>query len=369
MAGLLNRLAELTDEQLEEGTRTLSGIRTDIGQFYRAAMLMELDRRGKGIKGGPGSGDKPGHPFRGNQWTGGRSGGSAGGSAGDSSLGLDDALDVLTGKQPPNAATSVRKIDQTRIKSDSRLSLGGLNEARVVEIEEPDGTIGKYCFKPSDGEALYAGEYTGRTTANEVAASLIDEALGLGMVAKTEMAEIDGRQGSLQKWINDNAVTAKQLIEFDENGDIASTKKLEDVDGVNDMLAFDALIGNTDRHQSNWLVKDGSAKLIDNGFSMATNDQLARGYDDGRLFFRTLELNRQFTRFRPISEKFRDGLKNMLENKDQVDAKLKAAGVGDKQRDSFWKRAEHIRKMGAFAGYDDSALKEIALQAEGRSIY
>jgi hypothetical protein len=176
---VLDKIAELTDEQLAEGTRLLASAETDDMRFYRAAMLMEIDRRGGKFE----KGDKPGHPFRGNQWSGG-----AGGVSGPTQSSLDRAvldsmdvaLDVLTGKQPPNAATSVRKVDQTSIKSDYPLRNGGVNIARVIEIEGE----GKFCFKPDDGEDPRTNPaYRGHQSTNEVAASVIDEAMGLDMVA------------------------------------------------------------------------------------------------------------------------------------------------------------------------------------------
>lgn len=360
MAGLISRLAELTDEQLEEGTRTLSGIRTDVSMFYRSAMLMELDRRrGKGTKG-----DLPGHPFRGNQWT----GGSAGPSQSSIDRAVDDSMDValgvLSGKQPPNSATKVRKIDESSIRSDNALGKGGVNTTRIVEIEEPDGTVGKYVFKPDDGE--HPGvhpAFRGHQSANEVAASVVDEAMGLDMVAKTEMAEIGGKKGSLQKWINSDAKVADSLIEWDENDMVKDSSKLDATEGVADMLYFDALIGNHDRHINNWLVKDGKVKLIDNGMSMADNME----YGDD-LSFRTMEHSRSKRMLTRMSPKFKSSLERMLANKEQVDAKLKEAGVGAAQRASFWKRAAYIQRAGMI-GFGDSTLRDLGRLAEGRQLF
>ena len=86
MPGLLSKIAELTDEQLAESSMALASAKTDDMRFVRAAMLMEQDRRrGKGVKG-----DLPGHPFRGNQWSGG-----AGGLSAEEKVNAHDRLDKM----------------------------------------------------------------------------------------------------------------------------------------------------------------------------------------------------------------------------------------------------------------------------------
>lgn len=355
---VLDKIAELTDEQLQEGTSLLASAKTDDMRFYRAAMLMEIDRRGGKFE----KGDKPGHPFRGNQWSGGRAGAD---SASSSGLGLDDALGALTGQQPPNAATSIRKIDQTSVKSDNPLGKGGVNVSRVVEIEEADGTVNKYCFKPDDGEdPRVHPAHRGHQSVNEVAASVVDEAMGLDMVAKTEMAEIGGKKGSLQKWVNDDAELAVDMVEWNEEGTIKTRDRLDSAEGISDMMYFDALTGNTDRHMGNYLVKDGKVKLIDNGMSMAVNHE----YGDEALRYRTMEHAGSARAMKKMTPKFKAALSKLIDNKDEVDAKLKAAGMHERNRDSFWKRAEYLKKAGML-GFGDSTLRDLGRLAEGRQLF
>ena len=45
MAGLLKKVAELTDEQLSEGSDVLTDAATEDLQFVREAMLMEIENR------------------------------------------------------------------------------------------------------------------------------------------------------------------------------------------------------------------------------------------------------------------------------------------------------------------------------------
>jgi len=313
-------------------------------------------------------GDKPGHPFRGNQWTGGRAGE---GSASSSSLGLDDALDALSGEQPPNYATEVRKIDQTSIKSDSPITQGGINGgagvnvSRVVEIEDGDGVVRKYCFKPDVGEDPRVHlAYRGRQSTNEVASSVIDEAMGLDMVAKTEMVEIGGKKGSLQQWINDDAELAVNTVDWNADNTIKSRARLDAAEGVADMMYFDALTGNTDRHLGNYLVKDGKIKLIDNGMSMGVNYE----YGDESLRFRTMEHAGSARMMKGMTPKFKAALGKMLGNREAVDAKLKAAGMHERNRDSFWKRAAYLQKAG-MVGFGDSTMRDLSRLAEGRPLF
>lgn len=304
-------------------------------------------------------GDLPGHPFRGNQWGPGRGRAEFSGSA---DYEADIALQVLEGRQPPNAATSVRRIDSSSIKSDEPLKEGGVNEARVVEIEGE----GKFCFKPDEGEHPQVHPaYRGHQSANEVAASVVDEAMGLGMVAKTEMVEIDGRKGSLQRWVNDDAAVAKSLIKFDEHDEIKDTSALDKAEGVSDMMHYDALIGNTDRHFGNWLVKDGKVQLIDNGMSMADNME----YGDSALRYRSMEHQSGAKRgFQKMTPKFKEGLGRLLKNKAEVDAKLAASGVGPAQRASFWKRAEYMQKAGML-GFGDGLMRDLGRLSEGMPLF
>lgn len=307
-------------------------------------------------------GDKPGHPFRGNQWSGGRAGAESGST---DDYGADAALDMLEGRQPPNAASSVRKIDQTGVKSDSPLKQGGANVSRVVEIEDADGVVRKYCFKPDDGEnpGVHPA-FLGHQSVNEVASGVIDEAMGLGMVAKVEMAEIGGRKGSLQEWINDDATKAIDVVDWNKDGTVKSRERLDKVEGIEDMMYFDALTGNADRHLGNYLVKDNKIKLIDNGMSMADNME----YGDPKLRYRTMEHAGSARAMTRMSPKFKAALTKLIDNKSSVDSRLRESGVGAAQRASFWKRASYIQRAGML-GFGDSTMRDLGRLAEGGQLF
>jgi hypothetical protein len=195
MPGLLKRIARLSDDQLLESSMALADVETDDLRLVREAMLMEYEKRN-----GEGSLTKTVYFFdeKSREYV--RD--EAGRFSTTSGAGLSDALDVYEGRTTGSTAPS-RKISSDSIKSDKMLRGTGVNVARVVEIEE-GGTIRKGCFKPDAGENPKVHEmYRGKQSTNEVAASIIDDAMGLEMTAKCERVEIEGMSGSFTEWIND----------------------------------------------------------------------------------------------------------------------------------------------------------------------
>jgi hypothetical protein len=93
----------------------------------------------------------------------------------------------------------------------------------------------------------------------EVAASDIANAIGLGdLVPATVDKDGPKGRGSVQKFIQDAPKAFESGNYFGNN----------DTD-LGRAAAFDYLIGNTDRHYGNWLIKDNSKMiLIDHGLSL-----------------------------------------------------------------------------------------------------
>jgi hypothetical protein len=134
-------------------------------------------------------------------------------------------------------------------------------EVRVVQFE--DGVTG--IFKPVEGEPDGIRNTVPDRTAylREAAAYEVAKIVGMeDLVPATVVREIDGELGSVQEFIAD----------ADSDHGMYDTEDIMDVgdfpDDVVRAAAFDFVIGNTDRHSGNWLIKkNGKVVLIDNGLS------------------------------------------------------------------------------------------------------
>ena len=93
----------------------------------------------------------------------------------------------------------------------------------------------------------------------EVAAYQLSRMLGLRVVPPTVVRKIDGKQGSLQAWVE------KAMMEKERR--VAGLQPPDEWYWMSQMLVmhlFDNLVGNTDRHQGNLLIgKDWNIWLID----------------------------------------------------------------------------------------------------------
>ena len=107
---------------------------------------------------------------------------------------------------------------------------------------------------------------------HEVAAYVLDQILGLGMVPFTVEREIDGETGSLQAWIEDAVDHAAAMdYELDLYEGEATARQLARAE------LFDALIGNTDRKPSDvlCLLKGERVFLIDHSKAFSTVTEVA----------------------------------------------------------------------------------------------
>jgi len=140
---------------------------------------------------------------------------------------------------------------------------GGINDVYRVRLK--DGSEG--AWKPKSGEDPDARYNIRRGTYYQREAAAYDVAKAIGMtdlVPATVVREHQGQKGSLQEWVR-NAVpmweTPRFRDAFGGNRDLARA------------AAYDVLIGNTDRHPGNWLIKDGKKlRLIDNGLAFPRED-------------------------------------------------------------------------------------------------
>lgn len=120
---------------------------------------------------------------------------------------------------------------------------------------ELDGVRRSAIFKDVDvfiEETAHAGRwelgFTDRYTF-EVAAYRLDRLLALGLVPVTVVREVDGRQGSVQHWVEDVTTLTEGLKDDREipNFDLLLQR-------LTLMYVFDSLIGNIDRNTDNVLL-------------------------------------------------------------------------------------------------------------------
>jgi hypothetical protein len=288
---------------------------------------------------------------------------SSGGS-GMSELNDLDIPFVDTTVVSSSAGAAARDITPLVTKTDD-LS-GGVNETRYVEYEE-GGETKRACFKPADGEnPRVLPMFAGKQTSNEVAAGIIDEELGLGLGGKVEMAVVEGQEGALLEWINDTAESALDSTYPDQLGADRDFSAITNAKGFSNMLHYDMLIGNADRHLGNFLIKDGEVKIIDNGMAFGKNEE----YENPKIRLRTVEVPAlaQAARNVPPSPEFKAGLTKILADRERVDKRMADAGMAKENRDAFWKRAEYLQKIkGNWGMFNESSLKELAVMAEGRT--
>lgn len=119
----------------------------------------------------------------------------------------------------------------------------------AIRLFFKDGTSG--IFKSHD------------TWPNEVMAYEASEAMRMHLVPPTVEVSIGGERGSLQRWVED----------ADEGADYRATQRMKR-DDWDKLQVFDWMIGNTDRHGSNYLIsQDGAVYAIDNGYSLLAGMQ------------------------------------------------------------------------------------------------
>lgn len=251
------------------------------------------------------------------------------------------------------AESSAQDIS-SKVKSTKPLN-GGVNAVHIFKYEDEDGNEKRGVFKSMIGEnPRVHPAFLGRQSINEVAASVVDEEMGLGLVAKTEMVLFEGRVGSLSDFIND---TAKLALDSRDT-------PFSEVKRFNDMCYYDVIIGNTDRHLGNWLIKNGEVRLIDNGMSFARNSD----YEDPLLRFRAIEAGERKDAMQTMSPRFREGLSRLQSRKEEVTTRLRSVGVDDARIDSFWKRVDYVQRAGRI-GFGESTLRDIAILSEGGELF
>lgn len=139
---------------------------------------------------------------------------------------------------------------------------GGANGSYRVKIGAIDGV-----WKPSNEEdILRFGVRQGSYYRREAAAHSIAKIIGIPHLVPLTVERRQGNTvGSVQQWVPD----AKVAADFDDD----DPRIYDGEDDHKLATAFDYLIGNTDRHDGNWMIdKDGKLHLIDNGLAFPYNN-------------------------------------------------------------------------------------------------
>jgi uncharacterized repeat protein (TIGR03843 family) len=126
---------------------------------------------------------------------------------------------------------------------------------------EPDDLLA--VWKPTAGERPLFDFPIGTLTRREVAAHLVSEALGWGVVPPTLLRNGPHGEGMLQEWIDvDPDANVIEMV----NGDDARLRRV---------AVFDAIVNNTDRKAGHLLpVADGHLFAVDHGVTFSVVPKL-----------------------------------------------------------------------------------------------
>ena len=133
--------------------------------------------------------------------------------------------------------------------------VGSSNNAMVVRVRPGDLLA---VWKPTAGEQPLFDFPPGTLTRREVAAYLVSEALGWGIVPPTLLREGPHGEGMLQHWIDVDA--AADVVDM-VNGEDPRLRRI---------AAFDAVVNNTDRKAGHLLpVPGGHLHAVDHGVTFS----------------------------------------------------------------------------------------------------
>lgn len=96
-------------------------------------------------------------------------------------------------------------------------------------------------------------------TRHEIAASLIDRRLKTGLVAQTEALTIDGKAYTAQKFVSDRPSGAPKRRVINRKSEVREVESLAGIASnslPDEMILFDALIGNSDRSKGHATEKN-----------------------------------------------------------------------------------------------------------------
>jgi uncharacterized repeat protein (TIGR03843 family) len=138
--------------------------------------------------------------------------------------------------------------------------LGSSNNAMVVRVGASDMLA---VWKPTAGEQPLFDFPIGTLTRREVAAYLVSEAIGWGIVPPTLLRDGPGGEGMAQRW-----------IDIDPEADIVGMVNGDDR-RLRRVAVFDAVVNNTDRKAGHLLpVPSGHLYAVDHGVTFSVVPKL-----------------------------------------------------------------------------------------------
>ena len=139
---------------------------------------------------------------------------------------------------------------------------GSSNHAMVVRARVA-GAEFLAVWKPTAGERPLFDFPIGTLTRREVAAHLVSEALGWGIVPPTLLRDGPAGEGMLQAW-----------IEIDPAADVIEMVNVDDP-RLRRVALFDAIVNNTDRKAGHLLpIEGGHLYAVDHGVTFSTVPKL-----------------------------------------------------------------------------------------------
>jgi len=185
--------------------------------------------------------------------------------------------EVSTKKVEVLAETPEEELLTTREAISKEELAGGVNVTKLLSLKDD----GRAIFKPMEGESwsrdnIDEGTYFQR----ERAAYLVDRICGFNLIPPTVIRTEEGKIGSCQQFVESGKTTTEELyenmrqrfntddvldIEFEEFQQLKAEPFVRYSEDFKRLYALDYILWNSDRHNDNFLIKDGKIIPIDHG--------------------------------------------------------------------------------------------------------
>jgi len=203
---------------------------------------------------------------------------------------------------------------------------GQFPKVRVRIVGDGEGIL------KSDGPFPWGGGIKHGWAHREVAAGQLDEALRMGVVPKTIVfVDEDGKYRSLQLWIDNSQQGRNVAYDMD-----TFVKNMPDKEEPAKLTVIDMIIGNTDRHEENWIYDSSKhTYAIDNGLSFISTQDVAslRSYYISDLANEAENYDPLGNRRLLLNPKFKAELEKIIQN-GKLEAMLKEGTWSDQSTTS-----------------------------------